>query len=342
MKNRLATVLIGSLFLGCGWLNHRLQPNVEITGDEKVYVYLPTNANIETLIKSISDCNCLIDEESFKKSVMERNLDKKYKPGKYEIKNGMSNRDLVKLFKSGKQTPVRITFNSVRTLNHLAGKISGKLEVDSSALMKFWNNKSRIMELYKLELEELPSMFIPNTYEFYWNTDAEEFTNRMQKEYKKFWTDKRKSKAEKLGLTPTQVITLASIVQSEQTRHKDEWPIIARLYMNRLKKRMLLQADPTVIFALGDFSITRVLKRHLEVNSPYNTYKHIGLPPGPIMIPEGACIDAVLDAPEHDYIFMCAKEDLNGKHNFTASLDEHNRNAKRYQIALRKWQRENR
>ena len=193
-------------------------------------------------------------------------------------------------------------------------------------------------ELYQVNENEIPMIFIPNTYNFYWNTDAKEFTDKLFKEYQKFWNEDRKSKAKKLGLSPAQVVTLASIVQSEQTKYKDEWPIIAKLYLNRLNSGMMLQADPTIIYAIGDFTITRVLEKHLTFESPYNTYLHTGLPPGPIMIPEGDCLDAVLNPDSNELIYMCAKEDFSGRHNFTASYAEHQRNANKYRSALSKWE----
>jgi UPF0755 protein len=252
----------------------------------------------------------------------------------------MSNQALFKLFTTGKREEVKVTFHYARTLNILAGKLNGKIEADSAAFAKFWSDTTQMKKLYNIKPEHIPMLFIPNTYNFYWNTNAKEFTDKMFKEYEKFWNDDRTSKAKKLGLTPAEVVTLASIVQSEQTKYKDEWPIIAKLYLNRLKSGMMLQADPTVIYALGDFTITRVLEKHLECNSPYNTYKCLGLPPGPIMITEGECIDAVLDPDTNNYLYMCAKEDFSGRHNFTADYRQHERNAAKYRKALTQWERE--
>ena len=295
---------------------------------------------MDTLLISVKKTGAIKDFASFEKAAISNDLDKKYKPGRYRLKNGMTNHQLIELFKSGKQVPVKITFHYARTLNHLAGKLNGKLEADSAQLINFWIDHAKMKKLYKIELENIPILFLPNTYEFYWNTDAKEFTDKMFKEYEKFWNDDRIEKAKKLGLTPAQVVTLASIVQSEQTKYKDEWPIIAKLYLNRLNIGMMLQADPTVIYAIGDFTITRVLEKYLTFESPYNTYLHTGLPPGPIMITEGECIDAVLNPANNDYIYMCAKEDFSGRHNFTASYKEHERNADKYRKALSKWERE--
>jgi UPF0755 protein len=318
------------------------KPNTNVgSAESKVFVYLPTNAPFDTVLSSIKKSDAIIDFTSFEKAARLAELDKKYRPGKYLIKNGMTNSELITLFTKGKREEVKVSFNYARTVNHLAGKLDGKLESDSADFAKFWNDTAKMKQLYKIDAADIPMLFIPNTYNFYWNTDPQTFTDKMYKEYEKFWNDDRKAKAKKQGLTPAEVVTLASIVQSEQTKHKDEWPIIAKLYLNRLHSGMMLQADPTVIFALGDFTITRVLERHLECNSPYNTYKCLGLPPGPIMITEGDCIDAVLNPDTNDYIYMCAKEDFSGKHNFTADYKEHQRNAVKYRKALSKWEREN-
>ncbi len=333
--------LFSCFLTSCGFFTDRFNSNVSINDSTEVYVYLPTNASLDTLLNSVKKTQAIKNFASFEKSARSHNLVKVYRPGRYRLKNGMTNYELIRLFKSGKQVPVKLSFHYARTLNLLAGKLNGKIEADSTALMKFWSDHKKMKELYRVQPENIPMLFLPNTYELYWNTDAREFTDKMFKEYEKFWNEDRKEKAKKLGLTPEQVVTLASIVQSEQTKYKDEWPIIAKLYLNRLKAGMMLQADPTVIYAIGDFTITRVLQKHLEFESPYNTYLHYGLPPGPIMITEGECIDAVLNPSDDNFIFMCAKEDFSGRHNFTASLAEHDRNANKYRKALSKWQREN-
>ena len=181
--------------------------------------------------------------------------------------------------------------------------------------------------------ETIPALFIPNTYEIYWNVSPERFMARMKQEYNRFWTEERRKKAEALGLTPVEVSTLASIVE-EESAVADEYPTIAGLYLNRLKAGMPLQADPTVKFAAGDFALQRILDKHLAIDSPYNTYKYAGLPPGPIRIPSIRAIDAVLNPAHHRYFYMCAKEDFSGRHNFAATLAEHNRNANRYRAEL--------
>lgn len=327
-------------FSSCGFISSRWKENVDLKGKKEAYVYVNSLKNIDSVYASFEQSNAIIDLESLKKTAESKDLASKLKPGKYKLKDKMTNNEIINMLISGKQVAVKISFNYVRTLPLLASKISKKLECDSASLMKYWSDTKLMNKKYMMNEYTLPCIFIPNTYEFYWATSAEEFTDKMYKEYEKFWNSDRTAKADKLGLKPTEVITLASIVQSEQSKHQDEWPIIASLYYNRLQQGMNLQADPTVIFAHQDFTIKRVLNKHLEIDSPYNTYKYIGLPPGPIMIPESKCIDAVLNLEKTNYVYMCAKEDFSGKHNFTASYNEHLSNARKYQTALTKMLRE--
>lgn len=214
----------------------------------------------------------------------------------------------------------------------LAGKIGKQIEADSASIAKLLHDKDYVGKLGFNE-RTLPAMFLPDTYEFYWNTDAESFISRMLQEYNKFWNEDRKKAAKDKGLSPVEVSILASIVDKE-TNKTDEMPRIAGVYINRLHSNWLLQADPTLIFAIGDFSIKRVLNVHKEIESPYNTYKYIGLPPGPICIPSVAAVKAVLNAENHNYFYFCAKEDFSGYHNFAKTLTEHNHNAVKYQNAL--------
>jgi UPF0755 protein len=236
------------------------------------------------------------------------------------------------MLKGGLQTPLNVTFNNVRTKEDLAGKVGKYLQTDSVSILQLFADTAQIKK-YGFTPETFSSMFIPNTYEFFWTTTATEFADRMKKEYDRFWNDERKKKAEEIKLTPVEVITLASIVQAE-TAKNDELKTIAGLYINRLNRGMFLQADPTVKFAVGDFSLKRILNSHLEIDSPYNTYKNLGLPPGPINFPETSAIDAVLNFEKNKYYYMCAKEDFSGYHNFAATLAEHNRNAAKYRAAL--------
>jgi UPF0755 protein len=260
------------------------------------------------------------------------NYDENVKPGRYLLKGSMTNIEAVRLLRSGLQAPVRITFNNVRLINDLTEKITKNLaltpEEFEASLIKYAINNSR-----GFNRSNILTMFIPNTYEVYYTVSADNLIERMHDEYERFWTDERKQKAMELGLKRTEVSILASIVQAESVK-KEESPIIAGLYINRLKQGIPLQADPTLVFAVGDFSLKRVLEIHKEVDSPYNTYKYAGLPPGPVNMPEIASIDAVLDYQKSDYLYMCAKEDFSGYHNFSSDYNEHMRNAARYQNAL--------
>lgn len=258
--------------------------------------------------------------------------DERVKPGNYAIRPGDSVRDICLRLLSGNQTPVRLVVPSVRTLDRLAGVVGRQLLTDSAAIMAVLSDTA-LMDSLGYSQETFPALFIPNTYEVYWTMTPAQFVARMVKENARYWNTSRKDKAKAQGLTPLEVITLASIVD-EETNKDDEKPIVAGLYLNRLHRGMLLQADPTVKFALGQFELRRILYAHLNVDSPYNTYKYAGLPPGPIRIPSMAAIESVLNPTKHNYIYMCAKEDFSGYHNFATSLAQHNANARRYQQAL--------
>ena len=260
------------------------------------------------------------------------NYIKNIKSGRYLIQDGMNNNELVNLLRSGRQTPVNVVFNNIRTKEEFAGKISHQLELDSAQIIEAMLDTAFLNPL-NLNAFTVSSLFIPNTYEFYWNTTVTSFLSRMVAEHHHFWNESRQSKAKRLNLTKEEVVTLASIVEKE-TLQKSEQPVVAGLYLNRLKKSMKLQSDPTVIFAIGDFSIRRVLKKDLKYDSPYNTYKYKGLPIGPISIPSIRAIDAVLNYQKHEYLYMCAKEDFSGYHNFAKSVRQHYVNASKYRKAL--------
>lgn len=254
--------------------------------------------------------------------------------GHYIIPAGETSLATFRRLRNGAQDAINLSIPSVRTINKLAGAIGHQLMLDSAEVAEKLTD-STFCQNYGYTLQTIPCLFIPNTYQCYWDTSLERFMQRMVQVNKEFWTAEREKKASSLGMTHNDVITLASIVDSE-TANNAEKPTVAGLYINRLHKGILLQADPTVIFATGDFTIRRVLKKHLEVESPYNTYKHAGLPPGPIRIPSVAGIDAVLNHEKHTYIYMCAKEDFSGTHNFATTLSQHMANARRYTQALTK------
>jgi len=319
-------------FFGVRTYNRVFRSNVELPEDK--YLYIKTGSDFNTVLDSIEKNNLVVDIESFKKVSNSIGYTKRVKPGCYKIKSGMSNRTLVRMLITSMQFPVKVTFNNVRTPEQLAGIISHQIEADSLSILGFFRNPKTPLE-FGFKAETLISMFIPNTYEFYWNTSAEGFFKRMKKEYDQYWTEERKAKAKEINLSPEEVSTLASIVEEESVK-RDERPIIAGVYINRLNKRMPLQADPTIKFALGDFTIRRLWTKHLEVKSPYNTYKNYGLPPGPINCPSISSIDAVLNYERHQYLYFCAKDDFSGYHAFAKTLSEHNRNADSYRRALDK------
>ncbi len=271
---------------------------------------------------------------SFRLWAERNNYAQSVRTGRYELKNGMSNTQLLRALMRGYQTPVRITFNNIRTNGDLAKRLSAQLMIDSIEVVSALND-SEIMANFDFTRENALSLFIPNTYEVYWNTSVEDLFAYMHKEYQKFWNEERLHKAAGLGLTPSEVSILASIVD-EETNYAPEKPVVAGLYLNRLKRGMPLQADPTIKFAWQNFALKRILLKHLEIDSPYNTYKYGGLPPGLIRMPSAQGIDAVLNYEHHNYLYMCAKEDFSGAHRFAVTLAEHNRNAARYQRALNK------
>lgn len=252
--------------------------------------------------------------------------------GSYLVEPGASALQTAHRIGNGQQSPVRVTLNNMRTLDDLTRRLGAKIEATPAEIKKALTEKLTADRRYDRP-EEFSAAFLPDTYEFYWTDSPEHVVDRLVSEHDAFWNKVRLEKAKKLGLTPIEVTTLASIVEEESNK-KDEHPAIARLYMNRLDQGMKLQADPTVKFAVGDFKLRRITGKHLKVQSPYNTYKNTGLPPGPIRIPQKSTIDAVLNAPEHDYIYMCAKEDFSGRHNFAADYATHKRNAARYQAKL--------
>ncbi|MBR0489460.1 MAG: endolytic transglycosylase MltG [Prevotella sp.] len=234
--------------------------------------------------------------------------------------------------KNGIQAPMMLTIPSVRTLDRLAEEVGKRMMFSSNELLDSLQD-STVCHRYGFTKETIPCMFIPNTYDLFWNTSITNFLDRMKKEYDRFWTSARKEKAKTIGLTPEEVTTLASIVE-EETANDGEKPMVAGMYINRLNIDMLLQADPTVKFALKNFEAKRIYNSMLSADSPYNTYKYKGLPPGPIRIPSVVGIDAVLNHTHHDYLYMCAKEDFSGTHNFAKTFSEHQANAAKYVKAL--------
>jgi UPF0755 protein len=306
--------------------------NTLVESDQPYLLKIPSNSVYKNVVDQLYEERVINDAVSFGFVAKILGYQEAVKPGLYQIDPKMSNLQLVRMLRSGQQTPVRVTFNTIRTKEDLAEKISANLEVSKEQFLELLQDSVYIRK-YGFEEETIMSLFIPNTYEFWWDTSAEELFERMHKEYQIFWTDARKQKAQDLGLSQQEVSTLASIVQAESQK-SDERPKIAGVYLNRLRIGMPLQADPTLVFAAGDFSIKRLTAKQMAIDSPYNTYKYPGLPPGPINLPDINSLDAVLNFQKHSYLYFCAKEDFSGYHSFAVGYDEHLNNARRYQRAL--------
>jgi len=299
-------------------------------------ILVPTGTNFEVLKDTLRANHLLKNEVVFDLFCSKKNYNRVH-PGRYLVSAEMDANSLVNMLRLGAQKPLNIIFNNTSTIQDLAGKLSYQIEADSLAFLEAFSNEM-FYSTYGFDEASIRKLFIPNTYEVYWTITPVEFLERMQKEYTRFWTEDRLVKANKLGLDPHEVSVLASIVQKESSK-ADEQPVVAGLYLNRLDQGMKLQSDPTVIYAMKerdgfDIVIKRVLNRDLKIDSPYNTYRYKGLPPNPICIPEMFSLLSVLNYKKHDYVYMCAKEDFSGYHNFTKSWSEHKRNAKRFQNAL--------
>jgi UPF0755 protein len=289
---------------------------------------------LDDVINILYNNHFIINKNSFEWLAEKLNYKKNIHPGRYKLKNRMSNRELLTMLRSGEQEPVKLTINSVRSIELVAGRAGKLLEADSIAILNLFNDRL-FLWTYGFKPSTAAAMIIPNTYELYWNTSPRQFIDRMYNEYNKFWNEARLAKAREIGLNKIEISTLASIVE-EETKKNSEKAIVAGVYINRLKKGMRLQADPTVKYAVGDVTIKRILNKHLEFDSPYNTYLYAGIPPGPIDVPSVTSIDAVLNYQHHQYLYFCAKEDFSGYHNFSKTLEQHNVYARLYQRALSK------
>ncbi|MDX9724909.1 MAG: endolytic transglycosylase MltG [Bacteroidales bacterium] len=335
MRKRLLIIILPAILvfavIACIMYDRLLADNVEPDG-ERAEIYIPEGASYQQAMDSVR-AKLRIRNPAVLEWFSER---KGYtglvRPGRYVVDKPLGYNELINILRGGRQSPVRVTFSNVRTIYELAGRIGGKIEADSASIVHFFSDPDNYSG-DGFTSETIISVFIPDTYEFYWNTDPPRLYNRMLREYRKFWNDERMQKSSLLNLTPAEVSTLASIVDHEALK-ADEKPRIAGVYVNRLKRGMPLQADPTIKFAVNDFTLNRVLNRHLEVDSPYNTYRNPGLPPGPISCPSIEGIDAVLNAEEHDYLYFAAKADFSGYHNFSRTLSEHNRYANEYRQEL--------
>lgn len=326
------TAIVILIILGGIILLYIFLPAFANKTDSKALIRIPSNATVETVRDSVA--KYYGDKYADKVILISklRGTDYSKRHGAYMIDSGMSPIYAQRLLGTGAQYPMTVVVNGARGIENLSEKVSKNLEFTSDSLIHLLQD-SEYLSKFDLKPSEALALFIDDSYQVYWNVKPEGLANKIGENYKKIWNKDRLKKAKDLGLSPAQVITLASIVD-EETNKTDEKPKVARLYLNRLKKGMKLQADPTVKFALGDFSLRRIRGEHLKVDSPYNTYKIDGLPPGPIRTVTVSDIDAVLDAPWHEYIYMCAKDDFSGYHNFAKDYNTHMQNARNYQKAL--------
>ena len=300
--------------------------------DYRIFIY-PTDTR-ETIIQSILEADPQANAKPLNFLLEHRDYDEHIHTGCYTIKSGATPKQVSDMLLSGNQTPVRLTINSTRTIGQMSRAIANQVMVDSASIAGLLTSPA-FLDSMGYTPTNVYCMIIPNTYEVYWNSSASAILSRLVKERNRFWTDERKAKAKSIGLTEDEVIILASIIE-EETAKLEEFPIIAGVYMNRLKRKLPLQACPTVIFAMGGERPKRVLKKHLEYDSPYNTYKNPGLPPGPIRFVSTQSINAVLNYTKHNYLYFSAKEDFSGSHYFSTTLSQHNAYAARYQRALDK------
>lgn len=328
----LGILVLLSVFVFSKMYKAIMNPNVQTSDNYSLYIN--SGDDFETIKNKLYSDSIIIDTKSFEWLAKKLDYPQYIKSGHYIIRNNMNNNQLLNMLRSGSQTPVKFTFNNIRTLEQLASRIDEQLEIDSVDVINSIKENATLKEM-GFDDYKYASLFIPNTYELYWNINANEFVEKMINEYNHFWNEERLKKADNLGLNKIEISILASIVDKETTK-KQEMPRIAGVYLNRLKSNWLLQADPTLVFAIGDFEIKRVLDVHKKIESPYNTYKYIGLPPGPICIPSIAAIDAVLNAEKHKYFYFCAKSDMSGYHVFAKNMREHNINADKYRRALNK------
>lgn len=325
---------VGGGYLGWNMYEALYQPNVVLEDSDDPYLYIATGASFQDVVNKLYERKLIVNRNTFEWVADQKKYRNHIHSGRYKIQSGMTNPELVDLLRSGEQVPVKLVFHNLRTLPELAGKVAEQIEADSASLIEALLS-DEVAQSYGFNSHTFRSMFIPNTYQVRWNSNTEQFLDRMAREFKSFWNEKRKSKARRLKMEQSEVHTLASIVEEETGRMEDA-PRIAGVYVNRLKRGMPLQADPTLKWALGDFSIKRLLDKDKAIDSPYNTYKNKGLPPGPIRLADIRYVDAVLNSESHDYIYFCAREDLSGHTNFAKSYAQHLVNARKYHRALNK------
>ena len=328
--------LAAAAFAGYWAYENIFKSNVHLNGKKFTYIYVKTNATFNDLLDELYSQNIIDDHESFEWMAKEMDLPEHINSGKYRIDAKMSNRSIAKMIINGKQEKVKLSFNSqIRTKEQFIDYVSDKLEIENGELEDYCSNDDILGKEYRLNSENFMCLIVPETYEVNWTTDIEYLFSLLKESYDKVWTKQAIAKAQFIGYSVSEVVTIASIVQSESAI-KTEQQKIAGVYINRLKQDMKLQADPTVVFANGNFDVQRVLSADKEIDSPYNTYRYKGLPPGPICLVSTSVIDAVLNYSKHNYTYFCAKADFSGYSNFTNDYKVHMKNAAAYQEALNK------
>jgi UPF0755 protein len=309
------------------------EPAVKESLDSTYVLYVASGSGFEDVYQTLQNDGILKNPESFKKVARLMGYIKEEVPaGRFEINSNLNTKNLVSKLRSGNQDAVNVVVNNVRTIADLCGKLDTYFEIDSQTIYEYVTSPDVLKE-YQLTSENIMTLFIPNTYQMFWTTKPEKLLQRMKREHDIFWTQEKLNKIKALGLSPVQAYTLASIVEKE-SNYGPERPAIAGVYLNRIKTGMKLQADPTVVFATGEYDLKRVLYSHLTFDSPFNTYMYEGIPPGPIYMPSISSLNAVISPEKHDYIFFCAKPDDTGQHVFASTLDEHDQNAKKFSAWL--------
>ena len=340
--SRTLQLLIGAIILiaviaGIGVIWKYTQLTQDPWTEQEAWIFLHKGESAESLMTQLKATGGDTESGAFALGCKLFGLEKSLEngvSGAFHMKAGMSAADVIRKITHRQQDPVKLTFIGTRTLPELAGRLAQEVEADSVTLLQAMYDEE-FLSACECDRANVSAIFLPDTYEVYWTISPQKLMQKMLSEYKKYWNDERRRLASDLRLTPLQVSTICSIAE-EETADRQERSVVARLYWNRLQKGMLLQADPTVKYAVGDFQLRRILKRHLKAQSPYNTYLNKGLPPGPIRVVEKATIDGFLHSQTHAYLYMCAKEDFSGRHNFATTLREHNRNATLYHKALKK------
>lgn len=332
MKKKILFIILAIILLSGAYAAWKfLGPSVK--APENKYFYIRTGENFASVRNNLGEQGIVPGLKWFDWTSRLVGF-KQVKPGRYEIRNGMSLLDLVRMLRNGKHSPVNFVITKIRTKETLASRIGRAFECDSTRMIEFLNNPDSL-RAYNLDTNTVMAAAMPYTYTIRWNSNAGKIFEQFYTAYKIFWTDERKEKAKSLGLTPEQVSTLASIIDEETNAESDK-PNVASVYLNRMAKGMPLQADPTVKFAMKNFGLKRILKAHLETDSPYNTYRNKGLPPGPICTPDLKTIDAVLNSPKTDYIYFVASSAFDGTHIFTSNYNDHLKYARIYQQELNK------